>query len=309
MAKSHDTVAHEWAHQAARGNAARGHHMFYDGETIYSYGAHFAIARLVTRGASTCVLFTTRRYSVSTAKHITITRRACSHLLTFDVPFITGTANNHAGNMASYRDEVKGNIERASRRRSPTLAISDLQCAERACDDALAYAKWFKLDRRKLAFRAPTMPSDLGGRLDTLRKKHKDELAVMDRMRALRNAEIERDIIPRWRAGEAVSIPYEYSHGTGVYIMRVRGDDVETSGNAHFSVNDARAVWPVLQRLRSMLNSDKGDRVAAFLNGRPLPKLGFYQINSVSKWGVRAGCHVVEWQEIDRIAGELGLTQ
>lgn len=305
MSKSHDTVAHEWAHQAARGNAANGHHMFYAEDTIYSYGLHFPIARLVTVKGAQCVLFTTRRYSVSTAKHITITRRACSHLLTFHVPFV-GLREKHSENMASYRDEVKLKIDKASRRRSASNAVYDLEQCERLCDDASEYAKFFKLDRRKLAFRAPTMPSDLGARLETLREAHKRELLAQKVKREERHAEIERDIIPRWREGEAVSIPYDYS-SNGVYLLRVMGDNIETSGNARFTVADALALWPILQRLRSMLKSDKGARVAAWINGRELPKLGFYQINSVSTVGVRAGCHLVEWQEIDGVAGKLGL--
>lgn len=307
MSKSHDTVAHEWAHQAARGNAANGHHMFYAEDTIYSYGLHFPIARLVTvKGGAQCVLFTTRRYSVSTAKHITITRRACSHLLTFDVPFV-GLREKHSENMASYRDELKKSLDRASRRRSASNAVYDLEQCEKLCDDASAYAKWFKLDRRKLAFRAPTMPSDIGERLETLREAHKRELLAQKVKREERDAEIERDIIPRWHNGEAVAIPYDYS-SNGVYLLRVMGDTIETSGNARFTVSDALILWPILQRLRSILKSETGAvAVAAWINKRELPKLGFYQIDSVTTVGVRAGCHLVEWQEIDAVADKLGL--
>jgi hypothetical protein len=280
--------------------------MWYDGDTIYSYGAHFPIARIITRDDDEqCVLFTTRTYSVSTGTHCRIVRSACSHFLTFNVPFIEG--EHHAANMAHYTDMSRHCIEQAKRRRISVLAIGDLEHAQSYCVQASAYAEWFNLDRRMKAYRVPTMPDDLGERINELRARHERELKIQALLRADRNAEIERDIIPRWRAGERVSIPYEYSTGAGVYIMRINGDNVETSGNARFSVEDAVAVWPTLQRLRTLLNGDKAERVASFLDGKQLPKLGFYRIDSVSSLGVRAGCHLVEWPEIDRIAGELGL--
>jgi hypothetical protein len=46
---THNEVAHAWAHQTGR--CHRGHHMFYEGDTIYSYGHHFPIARLAATRA------------------------------------------------------------------------------------------------------------------------------------------------------------------------------------------------------------------------------------------------------------------
>ena len=47
--------------------------MFIDGDTIYSYGRHFPIATWGPRGV---VYVTTQRYSVSTARHISLVRQA-----------------------------------------------------------------------------------------------------------------------------------------------------------------------------------------------------------------------------------------
>lgn len=61
---SHTTIAHAWAHQSSRNNALRGYAMYYEGPSIYSWGSHFCIARIVDApDGAPAVLFTTRRYS------------------------------------------------------------------------------------------------------------------------------------------------------------------------------------------------------------------------------------------------------
>jgi hypothetical protein len=62
---SHDMVAHLWAHQSQDSARTANGNFFFTGDTIYSYGHHFPIARHV----GGVVLFTTRGYSVTTAGH------------------------------------------------------------------------------------------------------------------------------------------------------------------------------------------------------------------------------------------------
>jgi len=53
----------------------KGSNIFIEGDTIYSYGRHFAMAK---RHGYNSYLFTTRGYSNSTAKHLSHLRRALS---------------------------------------------------------------------------------------------------------------------------------------------------------------------------------------------------------------------------------------
>lgn len=66
--KTNQEVADAWA----MGCRAESNHMFTDGETIYSYGYHFPIAKKVNGH----VLFNHTRYSVTTSKHQSHVRRA-----------------------------------------------------------------------------------------------------------------------------------------------------------------------------------------------------------------------------------------
>lgn len=66
--KTNQEVADAWA----MGYSAKSGTMFTDGETIYSYGYHFPIAKKVNG----YVLFNHTRYSVTTSKHQCHVRRA-----------------------------------------------------------------------------------------------------------------------------------------------------------------------------------------------------------------------------------------
>lgn len=71
---SHKQVAEAFATQSTPTGKTSGNRVYFEGDTIYSYGPHFVIARLEpeTRAA----FFTTRRYSPSTGKHKSYVRWA-----------------------------------------------------------------------------------------------------------------------------------------------------------------------------------------------------------------------------------------
>ncbi len=65
---SHEDVAKAWWNRTGDKN---GNNMFCEGNTIYSYGRHFPIAKLM----GSVVLFNPEKYSVSTQKHQGIVHR------------------------------------------------------------------------------------------------------------------------------------------------------------------------------------------------------------------------------------------
>lgn len=73
-------VAHFWANQSKP--SAKGSHFFYEGDTIYSYGYHFPIARLITNPVNKkrAYLYNSGRYSQTTSKHQFYVMSAAYHL-------------------------------------------------------------------------------------------------------------------------------------------------------------------------------------------------------------------------------------
>ena len=129
-------VAHLWANRSK--SHANGSNFFFHDASIYSYGYHFEVARLVTtEKGETIALFNASSYSSSTSKHQCHASSACYSLHeTFDVPTFLG----------SEKGDFKKAIERfqaialdyyGKAKRARTYGDHYLECAE----DALAKAR------------------------------------------------------------------------------------------------------------------------------------------------------------------------
>lgn len=136
---THNEVAHAWANQTGRHR--KGFNMFYEGTTIYSYGHHFPIARIVETEEGPVVLMTTESYSVSTAKHITYTRRAVSHMKVFEVRNPQDTPGHDA---LDYLSRIVDRLEKAKRARK--YGDMHLREAMGLIEEAKEYIRVFKVE-------------------------------------------------------------------------------------------------------------------------------------------------------------------
>lgn len=296
---THDDVAHNWAHQTGRGH--RGFNMYYSGPVIFSYGQHFPVARIAAPGV---VLFTTSEYSVSTSQHKFIVRRACSHMRVFGVAdVLASTKADHRTNADDMWSRVEEKVVSAGRRRLAYFFEDDLREAGRLVDQYNAYCKHFRLGRP-----ARTMPN-----VEKVRERARKLVARQARARrretarqAARMAEwsakVETEVVPAWRAGENVTVPYQFTGNR--YLLRVAGDEVQTSGGARFPVSDAVRVWPKIVGLRSRL-----DELGPLdFKSHTCLRFGPFRVNRIDVTGIKAGCHFVTWDEAERLARTLGLT-
>jgi hypothetical protein len=71
-------LAHAWAHQVK--SSGKGSNFFYEGASLYSYGRHFEVARIVEIDGTTVAIMNPDRYSMTTGRHQTEARHAVSHL-------------------------------------------------------------------------------------------------------------------------------------------------------------------------------------------------------------------------------------
>ena len=106
---NHAQVCHVWAQQTQ--DRGRGSNIVFRGPRIYSYGDHFEMARFVD---SDTVFITADKYSVSTAKHLSLVRRAVLHKTVFEVP----TMDNHKENLEYFIDQARETYDKAKRART-----------------------------------------------------------------------------------------------------------------------------------------------------------------------------------------------
>src|SRR5271155_4054848 len=121
-------VPHLWAHRTQEDARNGQGNLYFTGDTIYSYGGHFPIARHVANEAGErAVLFTTATYSVTTSGHCSAVRSAIpSGTPVFHVRSVFHgryngdelTADDHAGNLADYAERIEKHVVTSARGRS-----------------------------------------------------------------------------------------------------------------------------------------------------------------------------------------------
>lgn len=296
-------LAHVWAQQSQP--EGRGSNMFFDGASIYSYGRHFKIAEFVTRKGERAVLFTTRRYSISTSKHMSYTRRALHGLAVpvFHVPDIDAARRGDKATREHYAREIGAAELKAARARTAHVAQWEMQRAADLAHEANAYAAFF--GKR---WRVP-VPEFSPERLEAIRAAEKREAA---RKAARTKAQQKRDAAEHarraaeyeaareeWRRGESPRLPV-HSSWSGNTMLRLSGDRIETSRGAWIPVSAARLVWDAVRHCK-----ETGAGWAPL--GADRPRIGEFTLDRVDAEGnISAGCHTIEYAELARMAATLG---
>jgi hypothetical protein len=279
-------LAHVWANNPNKDG--KGSNMFVRDGVIYSYGTHFPIARHY-KGV---VLFTSRSYSVSTSKHKSYVRHACSHLTVFEV---VNVLNDPSG--ADVRDYSKQLAELAiavSRARDPKWPLAQL---EQATNRANLFCEKFGFKTRF------SLPDE--SKLAEYREKSKQASAKKAKATIARNARIEEEnkiAIAEWLAGTRQSLPYTIQK---VYLRKIVRENVEpcgqavelqTSKGALVDLNEAHKAFRFI-----IARKEKGWH----RNGETFV-IGDFHLDAVNEQGIVAGCHRITWDEIERFAALQG---
>lgn len=285
-------VAHLWANRSRE--SAKGSSFYFTGDTIYSYGAHFPIARHY-KG---CVLFTSKGYSNTTAKHKGYARSAVSHLTVFTVSDVSRDPCRE--DVSDYAAEIKSAALAAGRARNSEAALEVLQ---RLVDEANSFCARFGFKTRF------AMPDNL----EELRAKAKASAERERKATLAKQARQERETqktIRAWLAGESVSIP----HFIDKVYLRVRDTRtkivepldtpekdcplimMETSRGARIPLSEAERTFRFVIKMRERGWRRNGDTF----------QVGDYHLDAVNEQGVVAGCHRIAWDEIERFAKTQG---
>jgi hypothetical protein len=281
-----DMVAHLWAHKSQDFARNPGHNFYFHGDTIYSYGSHFPVARHVENKRSRAVLFTTRSYSSTTAGHKCMVEGACRHLTVFHVADVNSAEprKQFAEYRAAYMALV-GKYAKARQRKPEHLAaLRDL------VEEANRYAAFFGLRARL------TLPDDLTGMIAECQAIEKRDRERKQREERKRERE-SQERLQKWVDGQIDYCPSTYGQPIR---LRIAGDELQTSRGARVPLVHAVKAFRVLKRLH-----DKGQ--AYQRNGHTI-HLGHFALDSLDTDGnVTAGCHTVQWAEITRVAALAGV--
>lgn len=262
---SHNEVAHIWAQQSQyEGHAGN---MFFKGQSIFSYGRHFEIARFIDNDV---VLFTSKSYSVSTSKHKSITYRAINHKKVFTVPYFI----DHSGNIKHYTDNAQAHIKKAAKSRK--YAEYELKSAEDFINEMKEYAEYFNIELRDESLNLVQLLEN--NTLLSEETKQKIKQAEADKRKA--EAEKKKEEIQEWLNGE------RYSLNTDKIYLRRKDDIVQTSHGADVPVLEARLLYHAVKNGLDV----KGKTI------------GYYTVISFNGKVLTIGCHKLTIEEINRFA-------
>lgn len=299
-------VAHLWANQSRE--SAKGSNFYFNGKSIWSYGYHFEVGRIVeTEKGKEIVLLNPESYSVSTQRHQSYARQACNHLESFDFPLHNSrystivrhelTNDDFTRAFVMFGNEVIYSVKKAKRSRK----YSDLYIkqAEKAVNDWNALKAHFpKLTK---GIKRLKMPDAL--QVDKLIASDKAQKAK-ERKEKL---EREKRLAEKLKEDSVKWLNYErnYMDRLAKCLLRQRRvivngnvesfiNEVETSHGARVPLDKARLFYLAINRFK--------DNPSACTERY---QVGDFRLNKLTSNGARIGCHFIEWNEIERFAKQM----
>jgi hypothetical protein len=203
----------------------------------------------------------------------------------------------------------------------------DQRSATQARNDYARYCLFFGIKRKPL----PTLEGEFNAALDRARRIENPDPASADKRERARAQRIERNrecdeyLAEQWRSmarakhardfyrvgaarssfrlGDAWGHDYEALQSSAV-MLRVNGEEIETSQGARVPLAAAPMVWIMVQRARQGHDHAEHARKAY---GRQV-RIGDYPLDRIDADGtLHAGCHVIPYSELAAMARTLGL--
>lgn len=318
---------HVWAQQTQASGRNPKHSLSFEGERLYSY--RICIAKFVTHKDKRGVIITTKKYSVTTSgKHTPSASDIPPGVTVMHAPDVyAGThESSHGDNIAHFQKHYAEELTKLSRARD--RADYKIAWLERIKEEARLYCEFFDIPFDRHAFPTPT-PEALAEararankasaekRKETKERKQKniaralvqcaeylggasDSLAwgIERYITAEQYAQLQECSVQRFRERRPMAARIKLA--SRYPLLRINGEEIETSQGARFPVSHAVKAWPVIRHCRETGSAWKR-------NGHQV-HLGHFQIDSIEPDGdVHAGCHHVQFEEIERIAKELGV--
>ena len=263
------TTAHLFATQTQTESRTPNGSLYFNGKSIYSYGSHFCIAKFID---DKTLLFTERRYSNTTAKHISVVYYATSHI---NKIYCSNPNGSHETNFNYWLNEADQLADKLKRANKPEIYINQLQQVETR---VLRYANYFAIDipeTLKTVLKVTTKAEILAYMQDRAELIEAEKLAK--EKLALKNHKIE---LKKWRKFETLKL---YTRAENIDYLRKNTDYFETS-------QGIKIPLAIGKRFYSNLTSAKvGDK---FLD---------FTINEITKTYIGIGCHKITFKEINNI--------
>jgi|SRR6185437_7625471 len=278
-------VAHKFAHQLQSEARNSGNTLFFENDRIYSYGKHFCIARFKTNEiGEKALLFTTRGYSNTTAKHISIVRSATNHL---NVIFCNDPNDSATLNIEAFENNIKNALTGILNARKPEKYI-----------DAAEYV--FNQLEKYCAFFGLSIPADAIELIESAKTGQYKEYLAKEAIRIenekkeaqLRAVQQFKKQLTKWRKGEGRLL---YNRPLDRDYLRYNGKRIQTSQGIEIPLEIGKRVY------NRILKTVKTGGCFGECDFKVLD----FDVKEVTAKLITVGCHKIEMTEINKIAKQL----
>jgi len=276
--KTNAEIAHIWANDL--NYSGQQSNLFYQGQTIYSYGYHFPIA---THIACNTVLMTTRGYSNSTAKHIRLVLNAISHK---NIIWCNNPKGSHAENIDAFLREIKNESANLVNARKPEKYLLIIEQIKNKLNK---YLEHFELKLTAQQIKLISINSK-GSYLELI-KKEKEQQAKADKKIISLGKKLYPVYVSNFRNGtkqdftsaEQKAID-KYYHSIGApVIFKIKDKEIESSKGVKIPVDVAKRYIDKFYNQEIKID----DRILNF------------KVIKLAKDFIAVGCHNIFKNEID----------
>lgn len=285
---SNSQVAHIWAQQTQ--SMGRSKSVFFENESIYSYGRHYKAARIHVLKSKRFALINNHRYSNTTGRHLSEIARAVYGLM----PYFSCPDVNDPKSAVRWLDEqASGTLNLALRRQKITTEreikyeLEDIQKNFAHANELRALLGLKPKEPGKNQLTAVT--THLKARLKRYRELNTPEMIVKSleqaekrkALKAKKLAEKHQELVARFRAGERVE-SFFHEHE----LLRIKGDVVQTSRGAEVPLKEALKLYKAVKAGKNIVNCEVGHFVVNNVNE-----------TSQTDIEIRIGCHTILFSE------------
>ena len=271
-------LCHKWANQEQESGRNANGSMYFNGSTIYSYGAHFPIAKhIVNEQGQRAVLFTERSYSNTTAKHKSHVWMSCKN---DDIIYCANPNSSHDDNFNHWISSAQ--IHGASKLKNARKPEIYLNTLDNINTKVIKYADFFGIE---IPERLKAVLS-IKDKAEYLQYESKAiELAKLEQARKLKEQKAKfKEDIKKWFNCETSRLYTTYKYD----FLRINDNRIETTQAVQIPLELGKRLYQSIKN-GSLSVGDK------FLN---------YSINEVGK-EIKIGCHTFKQSYLLKFGSQL----
>jgi hypothetical protein len=260
---SNSDLAHVYANQSQNeGRNSNGSFYFY-GKSIYSYGRHFPIAKIVTNEqGNEVMLFTFRTYSNTTSKQVSIVRSATRQ---YDKIYCYNPDESHEANFKAWLNLAEIQAEKLQKAKKPEIYINELGYLSNQVN---AYTTYFNIEAPD-TLKAVLSIKDKTENLEYMSKKA--QLLKIEKAKKEKQQKQEfKEQINKWFNGETQRLYTRYK----LDFLRINDNRVETT----------QAVQIPVELCKMLHNKIKNNTLQV---GEQLLNYRIDQVDNI----IKIGCH------------------